>query len=362
MIKNYGRKYNFSSGPSQIPLEVLGKIKDELFNYQESGMSIMEMSHRSKYFYGVQNNAIKLLRELYKIPNNYEILFLQGGARLQFSMIPLNYFHIGRIAYINTGPWALDAFSEAKKVDEKLCYIANESKEEIPIITEKSLIEDTKFLHITSNNTINGTQYQDYPKIKNVTLIADMTSDILSKKINFEDFGIIYASAQKNLGISGVTVVIINRSLLDKANSDLPASLSYISHFNEDCMLATSPTFSIYVLNLILEYLNNNGQIEQLEKNNIVKAEMLYGIIDNSNGFYRGYAKKSSRSRMNITFTLHSEELNKLFIRLAEEEDIINIGGHHKRGGIRLSIYNWISIEDCEKISDYMIRFMESHK
>lgn len=357
-IKKHDRKYNFSSGPTQIPLAVLDQINRDLYNYNNSGMSIMEMSHRSKYFYQVQNTAIQLLRELYSIPDEYEVLFLQGGARLQFSMIPLNYNYLGKIGYVNTGPWALDAYIEAEKVNKKKCYIIKESQDKIPKVEKSDLLNETKFLHITSNNTINGIQYTEYPKINEVTLIADMTSDILSKKINVNDFGIIYASAQKNLGISGVTIVIIKKSLLENCNPDLPPSLKHYHHFQNDCMLATSPTFSIYVLKLILEFAKKIGGLEIIEKNNEIKAKMIYDIIDNSNGFYTGFADKGSRSIMNITFELPTEDLNRKFILEAEKENIINIGGHHKRGGIRISNYNWIDKNDCQVLCDFMKSFM----
>ncbi|WP_062197510.1 3-phosphoserine/phosphohydroxythreonine transaminase [Massilibacterium senegalense] len=357
------RAYNFNAGPSALPLAVLEKAQKELVDFQNTGMSVMELSHRSKEYEAVHNRAKELLYELLQIPENYDILFLQGGASTQFSMIPMNLLQEGQVAnYVLTGSWSEKALKEAKKVGAT--HVSASSKDEkhnfIPALENIQLSENAAYLHITSNNTIYGTQWKVFPKV-NVPLIADMSSDILSRPLPVENFGMIYAGAQKNLGPSGVTVVIIRKDLIGKEDENIPTMLKYSTHAEKNSLYNTPPTFGIYMLSLVLEWVKEQGGVKAIEKANEEKAAILYDAIDASNGFYIGHAKEDSRSLMNVTFNLSDSELEKQFLQEAKEKGFVGLNGHRSIGGCRASIYNAVPKEACIALRDFMIEFQKQH-
>ncbi len=359
------RAYNFNAGPSALPQEVLEKAQQQLVDFRDSGMSIMEMSHRSAVFDEVHNEAIALLKKLYAIPENYEVLFLQGGASLQFTMVPMNFLSTDQKAsYVLSGSWSEKAFKEAKFFGTPVEAASTKENQyrHIPALADILFNEDDAYVHITSNNTIYGTQWKDYPNTRNVPLVADMSSDILSKPIDIQKFGLIYAGAQKNLGPSGVTVVIIRKDLLEKANKNIPTMLKYTTHADSNSLYNTPPTFGIYMLGEVLKWVESNGGVAAVEKHNELKAKVIYDAIDNSNGFYKGHATPESRSLMNITFRVTDEELEKLFLAEAKAAGFVGLNGHRSVGGCRASTYNAVPLEACEALRDFMVDFQQKHQ
>lgn len=359
------RAYNFNAGPSALPLDVLKKAQDELIDFNNSGMSVMELSHRSATFEQVQNEAIANLRRLYEIPENYEVLFVQGGASLQFAMIPMNFLQEGQTAsYVDTGAWSDKAVKEAKLFGN--VHIAASSKEDkhkyIPAVSALNYNEKDAYLHITSNNTIFGTQWRDFPQTGDVPLIADMSSDILSKPIDISKFACIYAGAQKNLGPSGVTVVIIRKDLLENEKAGIPTMLKYSTHAANNSLYNTPPTFGIYMLGEVLKWVDAQGGLTQIAKQNEEKAKLIYDAIDESNGFYYGHAEVGSRSLMNITFRVNDEVLEKQFIAEAKEAGFVGLAGHRSVGGLRASTYNAVPVETCQALADFMNAFRAKHQ
>ena len=353
------RAYNFNAGPSALPYEVLKRAQQELLNFQNTGMSIMELSHRSKEYEGVHNKAKHKLRKLMNIPETHDILFLQGGASLQFSMVPMNLLTEGKVAnYVLTGAWSEKALKEAQKCGDT--HVAASSKAAnytyIPSLAEIKLSERAAYLHITSNNTIFGTQWHEFPSTS-IDLVADMSSDILSREVNVGQFALIYAGAQKNLGPSGVTVVIIRRDILGSSPDYLPTMMNYSTYSKSNSLYNTPPTFSIYMLSLVLEWLDEQGGISAIEKRNKEKAKILYDCIDESRGFYCPHAEKKSRSFMNVTFTLRNNELTKEFLTEAKQRGFVGLAGHRSVGGCRASLYNAVSIEACEALAQFMKEF-----
>jgi len=324
----------------------------------------MEMSHRSKEYEDVHNNAINLLKELLSIPEDYEVLFLQGGASLQFAMIPMNFLGAGQKAgYVMTGSWSEKAIAEAKLFGET--YEAASSKEDnyrrIPGFDEIKYEPASAYLHITSNNTIFGTQWPSFPDTGNIPLIADMSSDILSRPFDVSKFSLIYAGAQKNLGPSGVTVVILSKELLERADKKAPTMLRYDIHAKNNSLYNTPPTFGIYMLGLVLSWAKENGGIDGIYKRNREKAALIYEAIDNSGGFYRGHARPDSRSLMNVTFTLADEGLEKKFLAEAKKEGFVGLAGHRSVGGCRASIYNAVPYDSCLALKDLMVAFRKAN-
>lgn len=359
------RAYNFNAGPSALPQEVLEKAQHQLVDFRDSGMSIMEMSHRSAIFDEVHNEAIALLKKLYAIPENYEVLFLQGGASLQFTMVPMNFLSTDQKAsYVLSGSWSEKAFKEAKFFGTPVEAASTKENQyrHIPALADIQFNEDDAYVHITSNNTIYGTQWKDYPNTRNVPLVADMSSDILSKPLDIQKFGLIYAGAQKNLGPSGVTVVIIRKDLLEKANKNIPTMLKYTTHADSNSLYNTPPTFGIYMLGEVLKWVESNGGVAAVEKHNELKAKVIYDAIDNSNGFYKGHATPESRSLMNITFRVTDEELEKLFLAEAKAAGFVGLNGHRSVGGCRASTYNAVPLEACEALRDFMVDFQQKHQ
>ncbi len=354
------RAYNFNAGPAALPLDVLKEAQAELLNFNGTGMSVMELSHRSKDYEAVHNQAKELLRRLLAIPEDYEVLFVQGGASLQFSMVPMNLLLPEKTAnYILTGVWSEKALDEAKKEGRTKvgATTAGQKYRSIPELEDLDLAPDEAYVHVTSNNTIYGTQWKQFPNTKDVPLVADMSSDILSKPLDIKRFGMIYAGAQKNLGPSGVTVVIIRKDLLERSPQELPTMLNYNTHASKNSMFNTPPTFAIYLLGKVLSWVERYGGVKAIEKLNDVKASMIYDAIDQSNGFYVGHAEKASRSVMNVTFNLASEELEKKFLAEAREKGFVGLNGHRSIGGCRASIYNAVPVEACEALREFMLEF-----
>lgn len=357
------RTTNFNAGPAALPLEVLQKAQKEFIDFNESGMSVMELSHRSNEYEAVHQKAKSLLIELMGIPEDYDILFLQGGASLQFSMLPMNFLTPEKTAhFVMTGAWSEKALAEAKLFGNTSVTATSES-DNYSYIPEADLtdVKDGAYLHITSNNTIFGTQWQEFPNSP-IPLVADMSSDILSRKIDVSKFDVIYGGAQKNLGPSGVTVVVMKKSWLQNENANVPKILKYSTHTKADSLYNTPPTFAIYMLSLVLEWLKENGGIDAAEQRNGQKADVLYKCIDESGGFYKGHAEKDSRSRMNVTFTLRDDELTKTFVQQAKEEKMVGLGGHRSVGGCRASIYNAVTLKDCEKLAVFMKKFQQENE
>ncbi|MGE7692845.1 3-phosphoserine/phosphohydroxythreonine transaminase [Lysinibacillus sp. NPDC094177] len=359
------RAYNFNAGPSALPLEVLEKAQQQLVNFRDSGMSIMEMSHRSAIFDEVHNEAIALLKKLYAIPENYEVLFLQGGASLQFTMIPMNFLQADQKAsYVLSGSWSEKAFKEAKLFGTPVEAASTKENQyrNIPALADIQFNEEDAYVHITSNNTIYGTQWKEFPETGNVPLVADMSSDILSKPVDVSKFGLIYAGAQKNLGPSGVTVVIIRKDLLEKENKNIPTMLKYSTHADSNSLYNTPPTFGIYMLGEVLKWVESKGGVAEIAKHNELKAKVIYDAIDNSNGFYTGHATPESRSLMNITFRVADEELEKQFLVEAKAAGFVGLNGHRSVGGCRASTYNAVPLEACEALRDFMVEFQQKHQ
>lgn len=365
MSENTNPVYNFNAGPSALPLTVLEKAQRELVDFQGAGMSIMEMSHRGPIYEQVHNEAIDRLKKLFSIPENYEVLFLQGGASLQFSMIPMNFLKPGQKAgYITTGSWAEKAFTEAKLFGEPYHVASTKEQQykDIPPIDELKFNDTDVYVHLTSNNTIYGTQWKDFPDTGEVPLIADMSSDIMSKPIDVSKFALIYAGAQKNLGPSGVTVVIIRQDLLAKAKQDIPTMLKYDTHAASNSLYHTPPTFGIYMLGEVLRWIEDLGGLEAVAKRNDEKAKYIYDTIDKSNGFYTSHANPESRSLMNITFGVADAELEKKFLVEAAEAGFVGLAGHRSVGGCRASCYNAVPVEACIALSKFMIQFQNDNE
>ena len=357
------RNVNFNPGPAALPLDVLKIVQEELIEYQGSGMSILETSHRSREFEAINDQAIILIRELLGVGDDYQVLFLGGGASTQFTLVPMNFIGEGQMAaYVDTGEFANKALKECQIVAK--AHVAFSSKEakyrQMPKMSDIKYPDDVAYLHICTNNTIEGTQYHDFPETGKVPLVADMSSDIASRKLDFKKFSLVYAGAQKNLGPAGVTVVIIRNDLLQKGNKGLPTMFSYKTHVDSKSLYNTPPVFAIYIMKLVLEWIKSKGGLAGIEKVNVAKKDLLYKIIDAAPDFYKGTAEKSSRSWMNVTMRLPTEELENKFIADAKKEGLLGIKGHRSVGGIRFSIYNAVSLEDVNKTADFMDRFRKS--
>ena len=353
------RAHNFNAGPAALPLEVLEIAKEELLDFNGTGMSIMEHSHRGKAYDAVHQEAVANLSKLLGLTDDYQILFLQGGASLQFAQIPLNFLAAGKSAdYVNTGTWAGKALKEAKKIGA-VNVLADTSKEiptNMPDFASLPYSPDAAYVHVTSNETIAGTEIQQFPSTPS-PLIADMSSDILSRPIDITKFGMIYAGAQKNLGPSGVTLAVIRKDLIERAPETLPTMLQYRTQAKENSLYNTPPTFGIYILMLVSRWLLAKGGAVGIEAVNKAKAAKLYAAIDGSGGFYRGTAVKEFRSNMNVTWRLPSEELEALFVKEATANNMIGLKGHRSVGGIRASIYNACPEASVDALVDFMKSF-----
>jgi phosphoserine aminotransferase len=353
------RIFNFSAGPAVMPVPVLEQAQRELVSLPGVGMSVMEISHRSKTFEDLLNQAIADMRELAGIPANYRVMMLQGGASLQFSMVPMNLLTPGSTAdYVDTGTWADKAIKEAKRVGR--VNVTGSTKADnfnrIPRASELAFTPDGAYVHITSNNTIEGTEWHTLPDTGNVPLVADASSDIFSRPIDVGRFGVIYAGAQKNLGPSGVTLVIIREDLLSRSHGDLPTMLSYKVQAENNSLYNTPNTFGVYILGLTMKWLKSLGGLPAVARANERKAATLYAEVDRT-GFYRGTAQKESRSLMNVTFRLPSEELEKKFEKEATAAGLDGLKGHRLVGGMRASIYNAFPQEGVDALVQFMREF-----
>jgi phosphoserine aminotransferase len=353
--------HNFSAGPCILPQEVIQKAADAVLNFNNLNLSLIEISHRSKDFVEVMENARALVKELLNVPEGYQVLFLQGGASLGFYMSALNFMkkENGSAAYINTGVWASNAIKEAKRLGDVKVIASSEDKNFSYIPTDFNIPADVDYLHYTSNNTIYGTQFQELPKA-DVPVICDMSSDIFSRQINVADFALIYAGAQKNMGPAGTTLYIVKEELLGKTGRDIPTMLDFTTHIKKDSMFNTPPVFPIYVSMLTLEWLKKLGGVPAIEKINNQKAALLYNEIDR-NSMFKGVAEKNSRSKMNVTFVLTNEELKPKFDEMWQAANINGIKGHRSVGGYRASIYNAMPIESVQVLVDVMKEFEQKY-
>jgi len=352
------RVFNFSAGPAVLPEVVLQQAADEMLNYKGSGISVMEMSHRSGEFMDIIGTAEKSLRRLMNIPDNYKVLFLQGGASLQFLMVPMNLFNSSKKAdYISTGAWAKKAIAEVKNLGD-VKIVADSSDKTfsyIPEIDPDQIREESSYLHITSNNTIYGTRFPELPAT-NLPIVSDMSSMILSEPIDVARYGIIYAGAQKNIGPSGVTIVIIREDLIGKAEG-LPSMLDYKKYTENGSLLNTPPTYAIYIAMLVFELMESMGGVDAFHQVNKAKAGMVYDVIDNSRLFKAHVQNIRDRSLMNIPFFAESDEINKKFIAEADDAGLKTLKGHRSVGGMRASIYNAMPIGGCEKLVEFIMDF-----
>ena len=358
------RIFNFNAGPATLPLEVLVEAQAEFLNYQQTGMSILEISHRSKSYEAINAEAEANMKELLGLGDNYRVLFLQGGASTQFAMVPMNFLPEGRTAdYILTGAWSEKALKEAKLVGSThvAATTAEGNYKRVPRMDEIKLSDNPAYVHITSNNTIFGTEWNDLPNFGQVPLIADMSSDMLNKPIPAENFAMIYAGAQKNLGPSGATVVIIRNDLLENNPKTISAMLRYETHAKNNSMYNTPPVFTVYMMNLVLRWLKAQGGLAGIGKRNMAKAGLVYDTIDQSSGFYRGHADVDSRSLMNVTFRLPNEEQEKKFAKEAEVAGLIGLKGHRSVGGLRASIYNAMTLAGCQALKEFMLEFQRKN-
>jgi phosphoserine aminotransferase len=357
------RVFNFAAGPATLPLEVLQQARDEMLDWHGSGMSVMEVSHRSKAFIAVAQEAEAALRELLKVPSNYKVLFLQGGATGQFSAIPLNLSTAeSTVDYINTGAWSKKAISEAKRLT-RVNVAADEAASNYssaPAQGALKLTAGAAYVHYTPNETIGGVEFGYIPDTNGVPLVADMSSTILSRPIDVSKFGLIYAGAQKNIGPSGLVVVIVRDDLIGKARPGIPAVWDYKSMADEGSMLNTPPTFGWYFAGLVFKWLQAQGGLQTIGERNRTKAETLYGYIDAS-GFYRNPVSKDARSWMNVPFTLAKPQLDKTFLSEANAAGLTNLEGHRSVGGMRASLYNAMPLEGVQALIGFMQEFQRRH-
>lgn len=355
--------YNFSSGPAALPNEVMLQAQKEFVNFNKSGLSIMEMSHRGNEFGEVIEGARELMRELMQIPNSYEVLFMHGGASTQFALVPLNFSINKKACFIDTGVWSEKAINEASK-SIKVQILASSKDEcytQIPDYDINDIESETDYLHITTNNTIYGTCYTEIPQCMEVPLIADMSSDILSKPYNIHQFGMVYAGAQKNIGPSGVAVCIIRKDLLEKVSDMIPNIFSYKKFAENHSMYNTPSTFSIYMCKLVLEWLKKKGGVEAIYPINLQKAKLLYDFIDNSSLFH-SYVKPEHRSIMNVPFFTGNKALDEVFIQEANKNGLMQLKGHRTLGGMRASIYNAMPYEGVKALVAFMKKFEMDHR
>ena len=352
------RVYNFSAGPSMLPEPVLQKAAAEMMDYQGSGQSVMEMSHRSKVFDGIYQETQALWREVMNIPDNYKVLFLQGGASTQFAAVPLNLMKTGKADYILSGQFSTKAYKEAQKYGDAKAVAS--SKEDnftyVPATTRESFRPDADYVHICFNNTIYGTKFNYIPDTGDIPLVADMSSCIMSEPIDVTKFGVIYAGAQKNMAPAGLTVVIVREDLLGNARPETPSMLDWQLMAENDSMYNTPPCYAIYMAGLVYEWVLEIGGLEKMREINQKKALMLYNYLD-SQDYYIAPVKKECRSMMNVTFVTGVEELDKKFPKEAEKAGLVNLKGHRSVGGMRASIYNAMPIEGVERLIAFMKKF-----
>jgi phosphoserine aminotransferase len=357
-----GRKCNFNAGPAVLPEEVLLEAQADLVNYKGKGLSVMEMSHRSKEFQAIFDDAVQRAKRLMNLGDDYEVLFLQGGASTQFLMLPMNLCHEDQEAnYIDTGSWSVAAIKEPPKIGKKVHVAATSKEAKYSFIPrEFTLSPNPAYLHITTNNTIDGNEFHFIPEAGNVPLIADMSSNFLSKPMDFHKFSLIYAGAQKNIGPAGTTFVAIRKDLREKFNKGLPAMLDYNNHIDKDYMFNTPCCWAIYMVGLVLKWIEDKGGLEWVAKNNQAKAKLIYDVLDASK-LFRGTVVPADRSLMNIPFRLSTEELEAKFISEASAAGMIGLKGHKSVGGCRASLYNYLPMEAAERLARFMVDFEKAN-
>ncbi len=358
------RVYNFYPGPATLPLPALKRAQEEFLDFQGTGMSVIEISHRSKEYDELHNAATELVRELLGVPDDYKVLWLQGGASTQFFMVPANLQVPGKpMEYVDTGTWSTKAIKEAKVYGEVNVVASSADDKFRHIPKDITFSDNAAYAHITSNNTIYGTEYHEWPDVPDdVPLVCDMSSDLMARKIDVKRFGVIYAGAQKNLGPAGVTLVVIREDLVNRAPESLPTLLKWRTEVARNSLFHTPPVFSIYMSKLALDYWNEFGGVAAIERVNREKAKILYDIIDKSNGFYKGHARKDSRSLMNVTFRLETEELEAKCVEEGRKRNLIGLKGHRSVGGMRASIYNAMTLEGVKALAEFMMEFMEENQ
>jgi len=357
------RVHNFCAGPCTLPLEVLEEAQQEFVDYHGTGMSLIEMSHRAPEYDEVHMEAMQLAREIYGAPDDFAVLFLQGGATLQFAMVPMNLLKAGqKAAYVGSGAWASGAFKDAQKYGE--AYLAWDGKDNgytrMPGSDEIELRPDTRYLHVTSNETIGGIRMTEWPEV-DVPLVADMSSDYMSRPIPWEKFDLVYGGVQKNLGPAGAALVFVRKSALSDANSDMGAYLRYQTHVDKDSLFNTPPVFTIYMIGKVLKWMKNKGGLPAIEQEAADKSARIYQVIDNSNGWYSCPVAVENRSHMNVVFRLPNEELEKKFIKEADAAGLKNLKGHRSVGGCRASIYNAMPMEGVEALAGFMQQFQRDN-
>ncbi|MCB1307224.1 MAG: 3-phosphoserine/phosphohydroxythreonine transaminase [Leptospiraceae bacterium] len=358
------RSYNFAAGPATLPTGVLETVQKELLDYQGTGTSLMEMSHRGKIFDAVYQKAVSDLRRIAGIPERFDILFMTGGASTQFALIPLNLSGSNRKAgYINTGAWSKKAIEQAKIQKVNVHEVASSADSNFNYIPDSfDIVDGLDYIHMTSNNTIFGTQFQKLPDPGGTKLVIDMSSDFLSKPIDWTHIGMAYAGTQKNAGPSGLTVVVIDKDYYDREREDTPTIFRYSTFAKNDSMYNTPPTFQIYVFGLVLEWLDSMGGLKGIQQHNESKAALIYDVIDSMPEFFLGHARKDSRSLMNITWNFPDKELDPVFLKGADEKRMPGLKGHRSVGGLRASVYNAMPKEGCQALADYMQAFAGEHK
>lgn len=354
------RRYNFNPGPAALPLDVLEEAQQQFIDYDGKGISLLEMSHRSRAVEEINHETQLLLLSLLDLPNGYEVLFMGGGASTQFALLPMNFLQPHLTAnYVLTGSFAEKAYKEAAYLGRT--HVAASSKEQawrgIPVWDTKDLSPDAAYVHITMNNTIEGSRYAEIPEVGDISLVGDMTSEILSRKLDLQKFSMIYAGAQKNLGPAGVTVVIIRESWLEQASKEIPEIMRYSTFAKNKSLFNTPPVHAIYMTNLVLKWAQKQGGVEQLERHNLVKAGLIYEVIDASGGFYQGIIDAKDRSSMNITWRMANEELERRFILESETHGFEGLAGHRSVGGLRASAYNAVPYEACQALAEFMLDF-----
>jgi phosphoserine aminotransferase len=361
------RVYNFSPGPAVLPLEVLERARDEMLSLPGVGISVLEISHRSPAFDRILEETLLGLRQLLGIGDDYEVLLMQGGASLQFSMVPMNLLRgrPGAADYILTGTWGQTGAKEARR--EGKVHVAWDGGatgyDRLPVAEEIRLSDSPEYVHVTSNETIQGVQWKHDPDPGSAPLVCDCSSDFMSRPIAVPKYGLIYACAQKNAGIAGVTVVIIRKDLLERSRDDLPTMLDYRTYAKNGSRPNTPPVFAVYVLGLVCQWLRDSmGGLAAMNRHNAAKAKLLYDVLDASGGFYAGHARPECRSDMNVTFRLPDETLEKAFLKAATERQLVDLKGHRSVGGIRASIYNAMPLSGVESLRDYMLEFQRSQR
>ncbi len=353
------RVFNFSAGPSMLPVEVLKKAQEEMLDMGGSGQSVMEMSHRSPEYQAIIDKAEATFREIMNVPDNYKVLFLQGGASTQFAMVPMNLGGKSKKAdYVTTGQWAKKALAEAKRyIDAKeIASSADKTFSYLPDVDKSMLTDGADYVHITYNNTIYGTHYNTMPDFGDRTVVTDMSSCILSEEVDFTKFGLVYAGAQKNMGPAGVTVVVVRDDLIGSALDITPTMLNYQTHADNGSMFNTPPTYGIYICGLVFDWIKNMGGVKVMHETNVEKAKILYDFLDNSKMF-RGTVVPKDRSLMNVPFVTDSDELNAKFVAESKAQGFVNLKGHRTVGGMRASIYNAMPVEGVKALVDFMTKF-----